>query len=433
MNYDCVIMGGGISALTCGISCAAAGLRTGIISGGMSALHFSSGSIDLYGYHPDRKIVYRPFEQVEELIGHEPNHPYAKCGMDTIRGAMTFFKEQVAKGGLELYDNGDANHFHVSTMGTVKPTYFSQRSVFNEAMKEEFRKRPKIALLTFTGYRDYYPELAAVNLKKSSLFAHLEIVTGEVTLPIYGRTSRNPHEFRSIDIARIFDSERYIRNIADQIRKAAAGAAFAGLPAFIGINNYAKIHRRLSELTGLLVYEIPTLPPSILGMRIDDALKTRFADLGGEFIAGDKINGGEIIDGRLDHVHTENHGTTRIRAKYYVLATGSFFSGGLVSGFNIIREPVFDLRLFRDNERNRWYSQRFLDTAGHPFLEYGVETNGNLNPVTQEGRTVENLFCAGAILAHYNPVADGCGGGVAVSTGYAAAKKIIRGCGAGAA
>ncbi len=116
-----------------------------------------------------------------------------------------------------------------------------------------------------------------------------------------------------------------------------------------------------------------------------------------------------------------------------MLATGSFFSGGLVSGFNIIREPVFDLRLFRDNERNRWYSQRFLDTAGHPFLEYGVETNGNLNPVTQEGRTVENLFCAGAILAHYNPVADGCGGGVAVSTGYAAAKKIIRGCGAGAA
>lgn len=429
MNYDCVIMGGGLSALTCGIKCASAGLRTGIISGGMSALHFSSGSIDLYGYHPDRKIVYQPFDRVEELIGLEPDHPYAKCGMDVIREAMTFFQAETARGGLELYHNGESNHFHVSTMGTVKPTYFSQRSVFNETMKEEFRKRPKIALLTFTGFRDYYPPLAAVNLKKSSLFSHLEIVTGEVTLPIYSRTSRNPHEFRSIDIARIFDSERYLRNIADQIRKAAAGASFAGLPAFIGISNYNKIHRRLSELTGLLIYEIPTLPPSILGMRIDDALKTRFADLGGEFIAGDKVKGGEIIDGRIDHVHTENHGTTRIRAKYYVMATGSFFSGGLVSEFNNIREPIFNLRLFRDNERSRWYSPRFLGTAGHPFLEYGVVTNGNLNPVTDAGKTVENLFCAGALLAHYNPVSDGCGGGVAVSTGYAAARKIIAGSG----
>jgi glycerol-3-phosphate dehydrogenase subunit B len=418
-------MGGGIAALSCGIKCASAGLRTGIISGGMSALHFSSGSIDLYGYHPDRKIVYQPFEHVAELITREPEHPYTKCGLDVIREALAFFQEETARGGLDLYHNGEANHFHVSTLGTVKPTYFSQRSVFNESVKESFRKRPKIALLTFSGYRDFYPELAAVNLRKSSLFSHLEIVTGEITLPVHGNTPRNPHEFRSIDIARIFDTERFIQNIADQIRKASQGAAFAGLPAFIGINNYKKIHRRLLDLTGILVYEIPTLPPSILGMRIDDALKRRFAELGGEFIAGDRVTGGEIIDGKLDHVHTDNHGTTRIRAGHYVMATGSFFSGGLVSEFNNIREPIFNLRLYRDNERNRWYLPRFLDTAGHPFLEYGVTTNGNLNPVTEEGRTVENLFCAGALLARYNPVSEGCGGGVAVSTGYAAAKKII--------
>jgi len=251
VNYDCMIIGGGLAALSCGIKCASEGLRTGIISGGMSALHFSSGSVDLYGYHPDRKIVYRPYDEIRELIKLEQNHPYARCGIDTIREAMEFFQDAAGNGGLELYHNGESNHFHVSTMGTIKPTFFSQRSVFNETVKEEFRKRPKIALLTFTGYRDFYPELAAVNLRKSSLFRHLEIVTGEVTLPI--RTSKNPHEFRSIDIARIFDTERYLKNIADQIKKASQGAAFAGLPAFIGINNYRKIHRRLLELTGILV------------------------------------------------------------------------------------------------------------------------------------------------------------------------------------
>ncbi len=426
MNYDCVIIGGGIAALNCGIACASAGLRTGIISSGMSALHFSSGSIDLYGYHPDRKIVYRPFDHIEALINGDSSHPYAKCGMDTIREALDFFQRETAAGGLDLYHNDDSNHFHVSTMGTVKPTYFSQRSVFNEGIRDSFKKRPKIALLNFSGFRDFYPELAAVNLRKSSLFSHLEIITGEITLPVYGNTARNPHEFRSIDIARIFDSERYVRNIADQIVRAADGAAFAGIPAFIGINNYEKIHRRLCELTGILVYEIPTLPPSILGMRIDDALKSRFAALGGEFTAGDRVTGGEITDGIIDHMHTENHGSSRIRAKYYVMATGSFFSGGLVSEFNNIREPVFNLKLHCDMERSRWYSRDFLNTKGHPFLEYGVVTNESLNPRLENGMTVENLFCTGAVLGHYNPVSEGCGGGVALATGYSAAKKIIE-------
>lgn len=429
MNYDCLIIGGGLSALTCGIKCAANGLRTGIISGGMSALHFSSGSIDLYGYNTDRTIVYQPFEKIESIIRENNLHPYSRCGMETIREAVLFYKNELSRGGLELYNNEESNHFHVSTLGTIKPTYFSQRSVFNEEIKEAFRKRPKIALLSFAGFRDFFPKLAAANLQKSSLFRHLEIVTGEVVLPIYANTARNPHEFRSIDIARIFDSERYITNIAEQIKKASQGATFAGMPAFIGITNYNKIYRRLRELTGLFVYEIPTLPPSILGMRIDDALKRRFAELGGEFIAGDRIVGGEIIDGTLDHVHTENHGTTRIRARYYLLATGSFFSGGLTSGFNIIQEPIFNLRLYCQHERNKWYSPRFLSTGGHPFLGYGVETDDELHPFTQEGKVVENMYCAGAVLAHYRPIVEGCGGGVAIATGYAAAKKIIDKCG----
>ncbi len=425
MNYDCLIIGGGLAALTCGIKSASSGLRTGIISGGMSALHFSSGSIDLYGYQEDRTIVYQPFEKIEDVIRQNPVHPYRRCGRDLIREAVLFFKNELARGGLELYNNEESNHFHVSTLGTIKPTYFSQRSVFNEEIKEAFRMRPKIALLSFAGFRDFFPKLAAANLQKSSLFRHLEIVTGEVVLPMYTKTARNPHEFRSIDIARIFDSERYLTNIAEQIKKASQGAIFAGMPAFIGITNYNKIYHRLRELTGIFVYEIPTLPPSILGMRIDDALKRRFAELGGEFIAGDRVVGGEIIGGALDHVHTENHGTTRIRARSYVLATGSFFSGGLSSGFNSIREPIFNLKLFCEQERNKWYSPRFLSTRGHPFLAYGVETDNELHPFDQEGKTVKNLFCIGAVLAHYRPIVEGCGGGVAIATGYAAAKKII--------
>ena len=99
-----------------------------------------------------------------------------------------------------------------------------------------------------------------------------------------------------------------------------------------------------------------------------------------------------------------------------------------MSEFNIIREPVFNLKVHAEQDRREWYSQSFFQQESHPFLEYGVETNNTLNPVDAEGGTVGNLFCTGAILPHYNPIREGCGGGVSISTGYYAAKKIIEGC-----
>jgi glycerol-3-phosphate dehydrogenase subunit B len=36
------------------------------------------------------------------------------------------------------------------------------------------------------------------------------------------------------------------------------------------------------------------------------------------------------------------------------------------------------------------------------------------------------MFCAGSVLSGYNPVKEGCGGGVAISTGYKCAERIIR-------
>jgi glycerol-3-phosphate dehydrogenase subunit B len=426
VKYDCFIIGGGLSGFTCGIKCLKEGLSCAIISSGMSALHFSSGSIDLMGYYPDRGVVYKPVDYLADFINKNSEHPYAKCGIDLVREAFAFIREELRVEDLDLYCNGDDNHFHVTAMGTLKPTYLSQRSVFNERIKEAFKKRTRIAILNFRGFRDFYPDLAIAILKKNSLFSLFEIVSDTIELPMFRKTGKNPHEFRSIDIARIFDSETYLQKIANKIKKAAGSAAFVGLPAFIGINNYNRIHKRLEELTGTLIYEVPTLPPSILGMRIDNALKSRFAALGGVYIGGDKVTGGEIRDAKIHQIHTSNYHDPGFSAEYYVLSSGSFFSGGLASEFNRIREPIFDLRVYGNEGRNRWYSSEFFSRASHPFLEFGVLTDRNFNPFSREGHSIENLFCTGAILSNYNPVREGSGGGVALSTGYYAAEKIIE-------
>ncbi len=427
MRYDCVIIGGGLSGLTCGIRLAEKGARCAVISTGMSALHFSSGSIDLFGNEGEGKIVFRPFEFLEAFIGSNPLHPYARCGSSRVREALFYFRDQLDLEDIDLYNNDDANHFHVTTLGTLKPTFFSQRSVFNEKIRLAFEKKSKIAALNFEGYRDFYPELAVINLKRNVLFRNIEISSGKILYPDYGDPQRNPFEYRSIDIARIFDTERYLEDLAAQIRTAAGDAAFAAMPAFLGITNFKRHHQLLQQLTGLLIYEIPTLPPSILGMRIDNALKSRFAALGGVYIAGDTVRGGTIAGGRLDSVFTENGGSSALYAGSFVLASGSFFSGGLVSEFSRVREPVFGLRVYSHAERSKWHAQEFFPRSGHPFLEFGVETDERFNPLTDDGQRLGNLYCTGALLPHYNPIREGSGGGVAVSTGYRAAELILEG------
>jgi glycerol-3-phosphate dehydrogenase subunit B len=93
VNYDCIIIGGGISGLICGIKCAKEGLSCVIISSGMSALHFASGSIDVFGYDDQRKHIIDPFEYIDKFTQTNKDHPYAKCGIDNIKESWFFIND----------------------------------------------------------------------------------------------------------------------------------------------------------------------------------------------------------------------------------------------------------------------------------------------------------------------------------------------------
>ncbi len=426
MNYDCIIIGGGIAGLTCGIKCTGEGLRCAIISSGMSALHFSSGSIDLLGSRSGQNVVKEPYAELGRFIEENPGHPYSKCGQDIIQKAFSFFQAEVRAQALVLFSNGDKNHFHVTPIGTLKPTFFSQKSVFNKKIRDAFYRKPKIAIINIEGFRDYYPKMAAVNLKKNRLFKGCEIITGSIVLPGEKLNPKNPHEFRSIDICRIFDSKPDLDKIASRISSIAGNADIVGIPAFLGLNNYNAILKSLREMTGYILYEIPTLPPSILGMRLDNALKARYAELGGVFIAGDRVIGGKILNGRVEYIYTENHPETRLYAPSYVLSTGSFFSGGMISDAEKIQEPVFGLCLEYAKGRQNWHRPAFFHPQSHPFLSFGVKTDEHLNPYGPSGERIGNLFCTGAVLSNYNPVQEGTGSGVAISTGFWAGTQIVQ-------
>ncbi len=75
---------------------------------------------------------------------------------------------------------------------------------------------------------------------------------------------------------------------------------------------------------GKPLFLLPTLPPSLLGIRLHEMLLRQFRRQGGIVMPGDKVTVVNCVDGRIESVQTRNHGDISLKAKHFVLATGSF-------------------------------------------------------------------------------------------------------------
>ena len=121
--------------------------------------------------------------------------------------------------------------------------------------------------------------------------------------------------------------------------------------------------------------------------------------------------------------YTADHGDIAFEADSYVLATGSYFSQGLVAGMDGVREPLFGLDVACAADRGAWYDRDLF--AAQPFELFGVKCDEHLRGL-RDGRAVENLYAIGAGLAGFNPVKEGCGAGVSMLTALAAAERILN-------
>ena len=82
-------------------------------------------------------------------------------------------------------------------MGTLKPTFFSQQSVFNREIQSVIDRAPSIAIVNIHGFRDFHPRLAAANLKRHKLFSACDIQCAEIRLPGNVRGKNKSVRFRT--------------------------------------------------------------------------------------------------------------------------------------------------------------------------------------------------------------------------------------------
>lgn len=132
------------------------------------------------------------------------------------------------------------------------------------------------------------------------------------------------------------------------------------------------------------------------GRSIHGTTLAGFEKKGGIVFADDQITNTCIQDSKIVCVRTEKIGQIALEAEHYVIATGKFFSKGLVADMKKVWEPIFGLDVEYNEDRSAWYAESFADHQ--PFLDFGVKVDESCRP-SIEGKTVKNLYAAGEILA----------------------------------
>lgn len=417
MRYDTIIIGGGLSGLVCGLRLAKAGKRCAIISSGQSALHFSSGSFDLLAATADGERISSPSEAIASLVERTPSHPYAKIGAEHFVATAEAAMQTLLDAGVRVEGDAAQNHYRLTPMGTLKATWLTMDG-YVRATSDEGLAWKSVVLMNAEGFLDFYTQFIVDELRKKGTTCRVS----NFLLAALDNIRNNPTEMRSANIARIFDKEENIAALAEIIARGAGDAEAVLLPAFLGIDR-ADVLDELKRRTSREIAVIATLPPSVPGIRAQIALRRAFERAGGVYMLGDTVVGYDEREGAIERIYTVNHGNIGFEAAEFVLATGSFFSRGLVADRQAVVEPLFGVDVDAAADRADWYTRDLFEQQ--PFESFGVASDEQFHAL-RGGRAVENLYVCGAGLSGFNPLTEGCGAGVSMLSAVRVSDNILK-------
>ncbi len=415
MKFDTIIIGGGLSGLVCGIRLQKAGKKCAIISAGQSAMHFSSGSFDLLGKLNDGTAVEKPLEALAKL---DMNHPYSILGAETVgryAGEAPAFFEGC---GVPVSGSADANSWRITPTGERKAAWLTL-SDFTPLKSREEKIGEKALIINILGYLDFNTKFLADSFEKQGTVCRI----ASIKLEEMERLRKNPSEMRATNIARVMDRDGIWEKAVAQVKGLLKDEDTVILPAVFGLKDVSVIES-IRKALGVKTMFVATMPPSVPGIRTQMALKAEFEKEGGRFFLGDTVveaafNG----DGTVESVKTSNFGDIKMHADNFVLATGSFFSKGLVATPEKVYEPVFGIDLLTEEKREDWFDRNFWNKQN--YISFGAAVDKSLN-ASIEGKTVGNLYAIGSLIGGCNALYEGCGGGVAIISAMAAADTILN-------
>jgi glycerol-3-phosphate dehydrogenase subunit B len=406
---DVVVIGAGLAGLSCGVELAERGARVFVAAKGMAATHWSHGGIDVAA----PPGVRTPRAGVAELARIR-GHPYVLL-TDDVEAALIRHLGVMAAAGLPYVGDLDAALTPIATaIGTRRPAAILPAA--QSAALAPWASDEGLLLISFESFRDAWPRFAASMLRRAGGLS-IDVQAVEVRLP----GLEDLHNVNALVVARRFDDAAWRRTALAAIAGAVpAGRWRIGLPAVLGLADHAAVLADAQAAFGHPVVEMPGLPPSVPGLRLFEALRSRLLAAGGRFQFGFPVVDVEREGRRIIAVHTEGASRTmRLVAAEYVLATGGIGGAGIRAlPDGTLEERVFGLPV-EAPPAGDWFADDPL--APQPLDVAGIRVDAELRPV---GGGIANVRVIGSALAGMRYLDERCGDGVAIASAHRAARRL---------
>jgi glycerol-3-phosphate dehydrogenase subunit B len=172
------------------------------------------------------------------------------------------------------------------------------------------------------------------------------------------------------------------------------------------------------------VFEVPTAPPSVPGIRLYRALLAELRNLHARLIVGSTAVAGVRAGDRIGSLDVQVSGRIRsFAADAVVLATGGLATGGLEADRDGLREPVLGLPVAGDPGADRYDADPFRE---HAVDRAGIRVDARMRPLGDGALVHQNVHAVGALVHGAVPWRELSGNGLALATGLAAADAILE-------
>lgn len=415
-----MVVGAGMAGMAAALFAARRGIPT-VQAGLTGETLYASGLFDLYGVtHGDRReLIDDPWQALAGLRQGYPGHPLCRASTHQIRSAMELLTVFLREAGQPYAGYPDKNARVITPIGTIKRTYRVPETMW--AGVQALENKAPCLIVDIQGLRGF----SAVQIVSTLKPTWPDLRAASIDIPGENRLGPKYAEH----IARGLQRGSARREMVDAIRPHLGSARAVGLPAVLGIHDSATVCRDLKRMLGVPIFEIPTMPPAVAGIRLKEAFDVHMPELGVKTFYHHRVSSiDRLADGRFVVELGKAGPETTVFAGSLLLATGRFLGKGLVAERRGIRESLMDLPVRQPANRSGWHREHFLDARGHAINLAGIEVDDRFRPIGRDGRPLyENLYAAGSILAHQDWIRTKSGTGLAAATAYAAIEAIEEG------
>ena len=409
---DVLVIGAGLAGLSAAVRAVQAGARVRLIATGWGQQMVAPGWISVCDRADDDVIA-----EVRGYAALRPDHPYALAGDDAMVHGVDAFCALAKLVNLPYtMRTRDGHNLRLPTMlGAIQTPMIAPQSMANGDLTD---LDGELLIVGFEGWRDFEPELMAGNLQARGIAARAIRVTPPHERPVW--------DLWPDDLARQLDQSELQAGVLEQVRPHVKDAVRVGFPTVLGMDRYVETLQAFESALGRPCFEIPTLPPSIAGVRLSNRLRRWLQRQGARVQVGHPVVRGLVENRRCQGVEVEGLGHTNpFYADHFILATGGLYNGGILSDdAGSLWEPIFDLPVAAPEGEGRagWYHEHLLVPRGHPIHGHtGLRVDHQMRPLDAgDAPALENVYAVGNLLAGFNPLTDGCAEGIALATAYKA-------------